>query len=200
MMTLGSGCAATAIGVNMDMTEGVVARFRIMSISRASVLTGRAVGSIIRTLISVVLVIGVALLIGFRPTAGPAPVACGFRLHRAAQPGPDLACARNGNGGQVSCGSQQLHAPAPVRAVHQQRLRPPGHDAGGRALVRREPTLHLDDRDLAWIAAGHADRQQRRSSPSPGASRSRWSATSGRARHTTATRSARLDALAMTAD
>jgi ABC-2 type transport system permease protein len=72
MMTLGSGCAATAIGVNMDMTEGVVARFRIMAISRASVLTGRAVGSIIRSLISVVLVIGVALLVGFRPSAGPA--------------------------------------------------------------------------------------------------------------------------------
>jgi ABC-2 type transport system permease protein len=72
MMTLGSGCAATAIGVNMDMTEGIVARFRIMSISRGSVLTGRVVGSLIRTLISVVLVLGVALLIGFRPTAGPA--------------------------------------------------------------------------------------------------------------------------------
>jgi ABC-2 type transport system permease protein len=72
MMTVGSGCAATAIGVNMDMTEGVVARFRIMAISRASVLTGRVVGSLIRTLISVVLVIGVALIVGFRPTAGPA--------------------------------------------------------------------------------------------------------------------------------
>jgi len=71
MMTLGSGCAATAIGINMDMAEGIVARFRIMSISRASVLTGRVVGSLIRTLLSVVLVIGVAVLAGFRPTAGP---------------------------------------------------------------------------------------------------------------------------------
>jgi ABC-2 type transport system permease protein len=71
MMTLGSGCAATAIGVNMDMSEGVVARFRVMAISRASVLTGRVVGSIIRTLLSVILVIGVALVAGFRPTAGP---------------------------------------------------------------------------------------------------------------------------------
>jgi ABC-2 type transport system permease protein len=71
MMTLGSGCAATAIGVNMDMSEGVVARFRVMAISRASVLTGRVVGSIIRTLLSVILVIGVALIAGFRPTAGP---------------------------------------------------------------------------------------------------------------------------------
>jgi ABC-2 type transport system permease protein len=71
MMTLGGGCAATAVGVNMDMTEGIVARFRTMAISRASVLTGRVVGSMIRTLISVVLVIGVALIAGFRPTAGP---------------------------------------------------------------------------------------------------------------------------------
>jgi ABC-2 type transport system permease protein len=71
MMTLGSGCAATAIGINMDMTEGVVARFRVMAISRTSVLTGRVVGSIIRTLLSVVLVIGVALVAGFRPNAGP---------------------------------------------------------------------------------------------------------------------------------
>ncbi len=72
MMTLGSGCAATAIGVNMDMTEGIVARFRIMAITRASVLTGRVIGSLVRTLLSVVLVIGIALIAGFRPTAGPA--------------------------------------------------------------------------------------------------------------------------------
>jgi len=72
MMTVGSGCAATAIGVNMDMTEGVVARFRVMAISRGSVLTGRVVGSLIRTLLSVLLVVGVAVVIGFRPTTGPA--------------------------------------------------------------------------------------------------------------------------------
>ncbi len=70
MMTLGSGCAATAVGVNMDMTEGIVARFRIMAISRASVLTGRVVGSMIRTLIAAALVLCVAFSIGFRPTAG----------------------------------------------------------------------------------------------------------------------------------
>jgi ABC-2 type transport system permease protein len=72
VMALGSGCAATAVGVNADMTEGIVARFRVMAISRASVLTGRVVGSTIRTLIAVVLVIGVALIAGFRPTTDPA--------------------------------------------------------------------------------------------------------------------------------
>lgn len=72
IMTVGSGCATTAVNLCMDMTEGIIARFRTMAISRASVLTGQVAGSVIRTMISVSLVIGVALLMGFRPTAGPA--------------------------------------------------------------------------------------------------------------------------------
>jgi ABC-2 type transport system permease protein len=44
---------------------------RTMAISRASVLTGQVLGSLLRTLISVGLVIGVALLMGFRPTTNP---------------------------------------------------------------------------------------------------------------------------------
>ena len=71
LMTVGSGCATTAINLCMDMSEGIIARFRTMAISRASVLTGQVIGSLIRTLISIALVIGVALLAGFRPTANP---------------------------------------------------------------------------------------------------------------------------------
>jgi len=71
IMTVGSGCAATAVNLCMDMAEGIIARFRTMAISRASVLTGQVVGSVIRTMISVGLVSGVALLMGFRPTTGP---------------------------------------------------------------------------------------------------------------------------------
>ncbi len=71
IMTVGSGCATTAVNLCMDMTDGIIARFRTMAISRASVLTGQVVGSVIRTMISVGLVIGVALLMGFRPTTGP---------------------------------------------------------------------------------------------------------------------------------
>ena len=55
----------------MDMTEGIVARFRTMAISRASVLTGHVVGSMVQTALALVAVMGVALLIGFRPTTGP---------------------------------------------------------------------------------------------------------------------------------
>jgi ABC-2 type transport system permease protein len=71
LMTVAGAATGTAVSVAMDMTEGIVARFRTMAISRASVLTGHVVGSVIQTLLGMAVVIGVALLIGFRPTAGP---------------------------------------------------------------------------------------------------------------------------------
>jgi ABC-2 type transport system permease protein len=71
LMTIAGGAQGTAISVAMDMTEGIVARFRTMAISRASVLVGHVVGSLIQTMISIVVVLCVAMLIGFRPSAGP---------------------------------------------------------------------------------------------------------------------------------
>ena len=71
LMTVASAGTNTAISVAMDMTEGIVARFRTMAISRTSVLTGHVVGSLVQVLLAMVIVLGVALLIGFRPTTGP---------------------------------------------------------------------------------------------------------------------------------
>jgi ABC-2 type transport system permease protein len=71
IMTVVSGGATTAINLCMDMSEGIITRFRTMAISRASVLTGQVLGSLIRTMITIGLVTGVALLMGFRPTANP---------------------------------------------------------------------------------------------------------------------------------
>lgn len=71
IMTVGSGCATTAISLVTDINEGIITRFRTLAIAPAAVLTGQVLGSLLRTMISVVLVIGVALLMGFRPTAGP---------------------------------------------------------------------------------------------------------------------------------
>ena len=70
-MAVGSGCGATAISINLDMSEGIIARFRTMAISRVSVLTGHVIGNVIRLMLSVGLVIGVAVLMGFRSSAGP---------------------------------------------------------------------------------------------------------------------------------
>jgi ABC-2 type transport system permease protein len=71
LMTIAGGAQGTAISVAMDMTEGIIARFRTMAISRASVLVGHVVGSLIQTMISIAVVIVVAVLIGFRPSASP---------------------------------------------------------------------------------------------------------------------------------
>jgi ABC-2 type transport system permease protein len=70
IMTVAVGSISTAVSVNTDMTEGIIARFRTMAIARTSILTGHVVGSMIQTLTSIALVIGVAALMGFRPTAG----------------------------------------------------------------------------------------------------------------------------------
>lgn len=55
----------------MDMTEGIIARFRTMDIARVSVLTGHVVGSVIQTMLAIAIVMIVAVLIGFRSTTGP---------------------------------------------------------------------------------------------------------------------------------
>jgi ABC-2 type transport system permease protein len=71
VMTVAAGSIATSMSVCMDMTEGIVARFRTMAIARVSLLTGHVAGSIVTTMLSVALVLGVALLMGFRPNASP---------------------------------------------------------------------------------------------------------------------------------
>jgi ABC-2 type transport system permease protein len=71
VITVAGASQGTAISVAMDMTEGIIARFRTMDIARASVLTGHVVGSVIQTMLAVVIVMLVALLIGFRSTTGP---------------------------------------------------------------------------------------------------------------------------------
>jgi ABC-2 type transport system permease protein len=65
------GATGTAISVSMDMLEGIVARFKTMAIYRPSVLTGHVLGSMVQTMLSLAVVTGVAVLIGFRPNASP---------------------------------------------------------------------------------------------------------------------------------
>ncbi|SEM71106.1 ABC transporter permease [Cryobacterium luteum] len=71
LITIAGTAGGTATTVSMDMTTGVTARFRTMAISRAAVLAGHVLGNAIQALIAVALVLGVGLLIGFRPTASP---------------------------------------------------------------------------------------------------------------------------------
>ena len=56
----------------MDMTEGIITRFRTMAIARVSVLTGHVVGALIQTMVALVVVLTAAVLVGFRPSASVA--------------------------------------------------------------------------------------------------------------------------------
>ncbi|MEU9009193.1 ABC transporter permease [Streptomyces sp. NPDC048479] len=68
LMTIGGTTVGTAVSVSNDMTEGIIARFRTMAIHRGSVLVGHVVGSVLQSIMSVVLVGAVAVAIGFRST------------------------------------------------------------------------------------------------------------------------------------
>jgi ABC-2 type transport system permease protein len=71
VLTIAGAAQATAVTVAMDMTTGIIARFRTMSIARASVLTGHVLGSMIQSLLGVGVIIGLAFGIGFRSAASP---------------------------------------------------------------------------------------------------------------------------------
>ncbi|WP_372350692.1 ABC transporter permease [Streptomyces sp. KL116D] len=68
LMTIGSTVIGAAVNVSMDMTEGLIARFRTMAVHRPSLLVGHVVGSVLQSVMSVVLVGAVGVAMGFRST------------------------------------------------------------------------------------------------------------------------------------
>src|SRR6187455_1176156 len=63
LITVAGAAQGTAISMAMDKTEGILSRFRTMDIARASVLTGHVIGSVIQTMLALVIVMVVAFLI-----------------------------------------------------------------------------------------------------------------------------------------
>ena len=69
LLAVAYGLGATATEVNSDMTTGIINRFRVMDVSRGAVMTGHVVVTMLRSLISIAAIIGVAFGLGFRPSA-----------------------------------------------------------------------------------------------------------------------------------
>lgn len=63
------GSATTAVTVSQDLKGGIIDRFRSMDVGGGAVLAGHVAASVTRNMVSSVLVIGVAIGIGFRPRA-----------------------------------------------------------------------------------------------------------------------------------
>ncbi len=71
LITIASGISYTAIRLFTDMKDGIFARFQSMPIARSGVLWAHVLTSLVATMISLAVVVGVALVMGFRSTAGP---------------------------------------------------------------------------------------------------------------------------------
>jgi ABC-2 type transport system permease protein len=69
LLCAGFGSAATAVRVCEDMTTGVIDRFRSLPIVSSAVLTGHVVASVLRNVLSTLIVLGLALALGFSPHA-----------------------------------------------------------------------------------------------------------------------------------
>ncbi|MEU8786651.1 ABC transporter permease [Streptomyces sp. NPDC048637] len=70
LITVASGVAYTALRLFMDMQSGIFERFQSLPIARSGVLWAHVLTSLVANLLSLVVVVGVALLMGFRSGAG----------------------------------------------------------------------------------------------------------------------------------
>jgi len=70
LITIASGISYTAYRLFLDMQSGIFERFQSMPIARSSVLWAHVLTSLVANVISLVVVVLVALLIGFRSGAG----------------------------------------------------------------------------------------------------------------------------------
>ena len=72
LITVASGVAYTSYRLFLDLQGGIFERFQSMPIARSSVLWAHVLTSLVANLVSVAIVIGVALIMGFRTGASPA--------------------------------------------------------------------------------------------------------------------------------
>jgi ABC-2 type transport system permease protein len=70
LIAIASGIAYTAVRLFMDVQGGIFERFHSMPIARSSMLWGHVLTSLVSNAISIVVIILVALVMGFRSSAG----------------------------------------------------------------------------------------------------------------------------------
>jgi ABC-2 type transport system permease protein len=70
LITIASGISYTAFRLFLDLKDGIFDRFQSMPIARSSALWSHVITSLVANLMSLVVVVGVALIMGFRSSAG----------------------------------------------------------------------------------------------------------------------------------
>ncbi|WP_082595614.1 ABC transporter permease [Paenibacillus sp. Soil750] len=72
-MAIASGIAYTSYRLFMDKQRGIFERFHTMPISRSALLWGHVLTSLVSNALSLIVIILVALIMGFRSSAGIMP-------------------------------------------------------------------------------------------------------------------------------
>ena len=67
VQTVAFGGVTTAIGLTQDLTRGIIDRFHSLPMSSSAVLTGRTIADMARNLFTVVIMLIVGFIVGFRP-------------------------------------------------------------------------------------------------------------------------------------
>jgi ABC transporter DrrB family efflux protein len=74
------GGFVTALGLNEDLTKGLIDRFRSLPMARAAVLAGRTLADVVTNTLSLAVLLVTGLIIGFSFDAGPAEIVAGIGL------------------------------------------------------------------------------------------------------------------------
>lgn len=69
VQTLAFGANTTALSVANDLKQGIIERLKTLPIVSSGVLMGHVVADLVRNVLSSIVMIGIALLVGFRPEA-----------------------------------------------------------------------------------------------------------------------------------
>ncbi|GAA3963742.1 ABC transporter permease [Streptomyces marokkonensis] len=72
--------AGAGAGIADDMHKGLIDRFRSLPMARGAVLTGRTLADLVQTTLTIVVLAGVALIVGWRTHENIGKVLCGFLL------------------------------------------------------------------------------------------------------------------------
>ena len=145
LISLASVAQGAAITVAMDMTEGIIARFRTMAITRAAVLTGHVLAGMVQAMLGLAIVIAVALLIGFRPTATPLEWIAALGLLALIGERADSHSMRRRAGGRRGDRALQAYG---------------GGGIGDRVGVHRDSSSGGADSTSAWRASSRSSRKR----------------------------------------
>ena len=174
LITIASGISYTAFRLFNDMQGGIFERFQSMPIARPGVLWAHVLTSLAANVISLVLVVGVALAMGFRSGAGPLAWLAVAGLLLLFTLALTWIAVIPGLTAKSVDGASAFSYPLIFLPFISSAFVPTGEDAGAGARVRQQPAGDLDRRhDQATCSPG--SRLAAGSGPrSPGASGSWW--------------------------